>query len=142
MNQLVDTPARPSSDVAAVLAHVGRMTGALHDGDLDAVMAAYADDAAVVFTPADEPVRDASAARSAFEEITSIGARFGYRAHEVVVVGDLALHLAPWSMSGTAPAGTTLEDSGLSVAVLRRQPDASWRLVIDHPHGEHLLAGE
>ena len=42
-------------------------------------------------------------------------------------------------MRATAPDGTKIQERGLSVAVLRRQPDGQWLMVIDNPHGQHLL---
>ena len=59
--------------------------------------------------------------------------------HEVIVNGDIAIHIAPWSMTGRTPDGQDLAQSGLSVAVMRRQADGSWRMVIDNPHGGRLL---
>lgn len=54
------------------------------------------------------------------------------------MLGNVALHLAPWTMTGTLPDGTPVSQTGLSVAVMRRQPDGAWRMVIDHPYGDHL----
>lgn len=123
-----------------VLGLVTGMTSALHEGDLDAVMATYEDQPAVVFTPGESPARGRTDVRAAFEELLGLRPHFSYSDHEVVVAGDLALHLAPWTMTGTAPDGSAVEQSGLSVAVLRRRDDGAWRLVIDHPSGDALLA--
>ena len=38
-------------------------------------------------------------------------------------------------MKGTAPDGSAISDSGLSVSVLKRQADKSWRIVLDDPYG-------
>jgi ketosteroid isomerase-like protein len=59
--------------------------------------------------------------------------------HDVVVNGDLALHITPWNMTATAPDGQQISQSGLSVAVLRKQLDGAWKMVIDNPHGGRLL---
>jgi ketosteroid isomerase-like protein len=137
---MTSTTAAPSSAVEdAVLAVVTGMTSALHRGDVDAVMASYEQDPAVVFTPGEPATSRSADARLAFEEILGVAPHFSCSGHEVVVAGDLALHLAPWTMTGTAPDGTALEQSGLSVAVLRRQPSGTWRLVIDDPYGDRLL---
>jgi ketosteroid isomerase-like protein len=42
-------------------------------------------------------------------------------------------------MTGTAPDGTPIRQSGLSVAVLRKQADGKWLMVFDNPFGQHLL---
>jgi hypothetical protein len=42
-------------------------------------------------------------------------------------------------MTGTAPDGSAIEQGGLSVALLRRQPDGRWLMVVDDPFGDELL---
>ena len=59
--------------------------------------------------------------------------------HEVISAGDIALHLTPWKMTGVAPDGSPINGAGLSVAVLRRQPDGKWLMVIDNPFGDAIL---
>jgi len=60
-------------------------------------------------------------------------------ATEVFASGDIALHIAPWKMTGQAPDGTPFDQNGLSVAVFRRQADGAWKMVIDNPNGDALL---
>ena len=57
-----------------------------------------------------------------------------------MTTGDIAVHIAPWTMSGTAPDGTPIVDSGLSVATLRRQVDDSWKIMLDNPFGARLIS--
>lgn len=114
------------------------MTGAFHDGDIDAIMRTYETGAVVVGEPG-VPVSGAPALRAMFAGFVAAKARFSFLGHEVIVAGDLALHLTPWRMTGVAPNGDPIEASGLSVAVLRRQPDDRWLLVIDNPYGDELL---
>lgn len=59
----------------------------------------------------------------------------------MLVAGDVAVHFAPWTMTGTDPRGNPLIQKGLSVAVLRRHADGRWLMVIDNPHGQRLLEG-
>lgn len=120
-----------------VMATVERMTSAFHDGDIEGVMACYEDPAVVVFEPGG-PVADRSALRAAFQEMFGMAPRFEYQGHEVFAADDLALHFAPWTMKATGPDGE-IRQSGLSVAVLRRQADGRWLMAIDNPHGQHLL---
>lgn len=124
----------------AVLGAVERMTAAFQAGDLDTVMASYERPATIVFEPG-TPVTDPDAQRQAFRELMALSPRFVYGGHEVFVAGDLAVHLAPWTMRATGPDGSAIEDGGLSVAVLRRQADGRWLMAVDDPHGQHLLAG-
>ena len=77
--------------------------------------------------------------RQMFEGAFQMNPAFTYSGHDVIVTGDIALHIAPWQMKGKAPNGTEIVQSGLSVAVLRQQPDSSWHMVIDNPHGQILM---
>lgn len=120
-----------------VLAIVNAMTTAFAKGDIDTVMSTYAPEAVVVAEPGD-PVAGESALRTLFASYVEAGAAFTYGAHEVVIAGDTALHLMKW----TAPQSTGEAASALSVAVLRRQPDGAWKMVIDHPFGDAVMAAE
>jgi len=121
-----------------VLDTVQRMTAAFQEGDIEGVMSSYELGAVVVFEPG-KPVSDPAALREAFAQWFAFQPRFTYAGHEVFATGDLAVHIAPWTMQGTTPDGEPINASGLSVAVLRRQPDGRWLLVIDDPYGQHLL---
>ncbi|MCR9135517.1 MAG: DUF4440 domain-containing protein [Alphaproteobacteria bacterium] len=122
-----------------ILATVEKMTAAFHSADLESVMDSYEDTATVVFDPA-APISDPAVIRSMFQGAFTMNPKFSYGGHEVFVAGDIAIHFAPWTMTGTLPDGKPVEQSGLSVAVLRRQNDGRWLMVIDNPHGQHLLA--
>jgi uncharacterized protein (TIGR02246 family) len=126
-------------DQQAVTRTVERMAAAFAAGHIDTILHSDEPDAAVVFDPQAPPTVGSDALRQAFQAAATAAPQFTFDAHEVVVAGDIALHLAPWRMQAAAPDGSTLHDRGLSVAVIRRQPDGSWRMVIDHPQGAHLL---
>lgn len=129
-----------TEDQKAVLATVEHMTGSFMAGDIAAVMATYEGKATVVFEP-ESPVSDAGQLVEMFTGMSGVDPVFSYPAgHEVIVNGDIALHISPWSMTGKTPDGQELAQQGLSVAVLRKQADGSWKMVIDNPHGGHLLA--
>ena len=127
-------------DTKDIVASIEAMTEAFHKGDLEGVMASYEPRASIVFEPG-KSVRDRQAQEHAFREFMALSPHFTYTGHEVLVTGDLATHIAPWKMRATAPDGDTLEDHGLSIAVLRRQADGRWLMVMDNPHGEHLWSG-
>ncbi len=121
-----------------VLATIGKMTQSLAKGDLEGVMSTYEEPAVVMFEPG-VPVADRAAIRTAFQELIAISPQMEFGEHEVFIAGDIALHLTPWNMRGTAPDGSVVESGGLSVAVLRRQADGGWLMVIDNPHGGRTL---
>jgi ketosteroid isomerase-like protein len=121
-----------------VLATIERMSAAFQNADLENVMSAYETNAVVVFEPG-RPVSDPAVVRATFQQWFAMAPRFEFAGHEVLVAGDLAVHISPWKMKGKAADGSPIEQSGLSVAVLRRQPDGRWLMVIDNPHGQRLL---
>lgn len=127
-----------NKDETAVNDTVLEMTTAFQSGDLDTVLNSYAPGAVVMFEPG-APVSDPKLLAETFAAWSAMGPEFTYAGHEVIVNGDTALHIAPWSMSGTGPNGAAIEQSGLSVAVLRRQEGGAWKMVIDNPHGQLLL---
>ena len=53
----------------------------------------------------------------------------------VLQASDLALVTTEWSCSGTGPDGNPVNMAAKSADVLRRQPDGTWRFVIDNPWG-------
>ncbi|WP_029064355.1 DUF4440 domain-containing protein [Labrenzia sp. DG1229] len=127
-----------NQDQQDVLTLVQKMTSAFEAGDLDTVMRTYEPNQTIMFEPGN-PVSDGETAKTIFERSAAISPRFSYSGHEVIVEGDIAIHIAPWQMSGTDRDGSAIKGEGLSIAVLRRQPDGSWKMVIDNPHGSHLL---
>jgi uncharacterized protein (TIGR02246 family) len=52
---------------------------------------------------------------------------------KVYVNGDIALTSANWTGVVKLPDGTVQEQSGTTVEVLVRQPDGTWKMVIDDP---------
>lgn len=130
------TPVGTDAVDTAVIEAVLAMSTALRDGDVPAVMATYETDPTVAFQ-AEAPVGGTAEVRAAFEELAAARPDFVFTAHQVVVAGDLALHLAPWTMRAPGPDGGLVTEAGLSVAVLRRGGQG-WRLVIDQPFGDHL----
>lgn len=127
-----------SPEESQALNAVLEMTKAFHQGDLEGVMGSYEPEALVVFEP-EKPIRDEGVLREMFTHTFAIDPRFVYSGHEVFVNGNLAIHIAPWTMTGTAPDGSAVQQSGLSVAVLRQQADGSWKMVFDNPHAQFLL---
>jgi ketosteroid isomerase-like protein len=121
-----------------VLEAVLKMTDAFHCADINAVVGSYEDAAVIAFEPG-TPVDDREAIRTMFEQAFVASPRFTYDRHDILVSGDLALHLAPWTMSAVGPDGSPITERGLSVAVLRRQPEGGWKIVIDNPHGNRHL---
>lgn len=106
--------------------------------DLDGVMTAYETNAIVMFEPG-SPVCGAAAVKNAFEASLAANPHFAFGKHEVFIAGDIALHQMPYTMTGETPDGDSIRQSGISVAVLRKQQNGDWLMIIDNPHGHVLL---
>lgn len=128
-----------TQDQKDVLAAIQTMTESFQANDIAKVMESYEIPATVMFEP-EAPVSDAAQLEQMFSGMAMVNPVFEYAAgHEVIVNGDIALHISPWTMTGRTPEGQEIAQEGLSVAVLRRQTDNSWKMVIDNPHGGRLL---
>lgn len=136
-NQMNET--QMNQDQTDVLAAIHHITDAFQAGEIAQVIMSYEQAATIAFEPGVQ-VSDQALLEQMFTNMAAVNPVFDYPdGHEVIVTGDLALHIAPWKMSGRTPDGQTISQEGLSVAVLRRQGDGTWRLVIDNPHGARLL---
>jgi uncharacterized protein (TIGR02246 family) len=123
-----------------ILATIQAMVASFHDGDIDGIMKTYEPGAIVVGQPG-VPVTGRAALETMFAGFIATKARFTFSGHDVIQTGDLAVHLTPWRMTGVGPDGGPIQGEGLSVAVLRRQPDGRWLMVIDDPYGD-WIAGD
>ena len=103
-------------------------------GDLDGMMALYEDDATFVTGPG-ETVRGKAAIREALQGFIALGGDITLTTRYAVQQGDLALLSNEWHISGTGADGKPIDQRGQTTEVVRRQPDGSWRYIIDHPFG-------
>ncbi|WP_164914246.1 YybH family protein [Aquimarina sediminis] len=121
-----------------VLKAIQKMTNAFHNKDIAEVMASYEPNAQVIFEPK-TPITDSTVLKEMFQQAFAINPRFSYSGHEVFVNDRIATHFAPWTMTGMAPDGTEIKQSGLSVAMLRKQDNGEWLIIFDNPHGNFLM---
>jgi len=117
----------------AILKTISTMTSSFAAGDLDGVLTTYEEGAVVVSAPG-QPVEGSEELAAMFGQFIEAGIDFDYGEHDIVIAGDIGLHLMKWTSA--TPDG---DQSALSVAVLRRQTDGSWLIVIDHPFGDHVM---
>jgi len=115
------------------------MTAAFHQKDMKGVMASYEKGGAVMFEPG-KAITEPAMIQKMFEGFFQINPNFTYpKGHEVYIANDIALHIAPWVMTGKTPDGAELLQSGLSIAVLRKQTNGDWLMVLDNPNGQALM---
>jgi uncharacterized protein (TIGR02246 family) len=130
---------RPAThDHAAIQATIDTMTAAFAAHDIDGILATYEPGAVVVGEPG-RPVSGETALRALFAAFIALDPTFTFFRHEIVQAGDIAVHLNTWRLDGRGPDGAPIEQKGLSIAVLRRQPDGRWLMAIDHPFGDTIL---
>ena len=104
--------------------------------DLDAMAALYDEDAVLIDeTGAEHPGIDAI--KEALKDMLKTGGVMTSAPRLAVIMGDIALSGADWRLE-PRDGGEPLE--GRSLEVLRRQPDGSWRYVIDCSTGDVLMA--
>jgi ketosteroid isomerase-like protein len=107
---------------------------AVNSGDIGCVIALYEPEALL----APQPGARASGLeeiRAAINDLLRLGGTMASRNVWCMQVGELALLQGEWDLSGTAPDGSPLKLSSRTAEVVRRQPDGSWRYVIDHAFG-------
>ena len=103
-------------------------------GDLDGLMDLYEDTA--VFTNAQGAHEGPDEIREVLAGYLSTGASITMNDSVAFEAGDLAL--VHWSWTMNFPDGREAE--GATAEVLRRQPDGSWRFIIDNPDGPALIS--
>jgi ketosteroid isomerase-like protein len=121
-----------------ILSTIHQMVDAFHEGDIVGILKTYEPGAVVMAEPG-APVTGKAALEAMFAGFIAAHARFTFLGHEVIQAGDVAVHFTPWRMTGTGPDGSPISGGGLSVAVLRRQADGKWLMVIDDPYGDSSL---
>jgi uncharacterized protein (TIGR02246 family) len=102
--------------------------------DLEALLALYEPGCSLVR-------RDGSVARGhaeirlVFERLLAMQAKMSTEIVKVVQSGeDLAMVYNDWSMSVKRPDGQPVEVRGKAIEVVRRQPDGTWRFILDDPY--------
>jgi uncharacterized protein (TIGR02246 family) len=105
----------------------------LNEGDVEGALQLYEPGASFVAEPG-TTVTGREGIRKALERFAALRPTLTGDIQGVREGGDVALVLNRWHLMGEGPDGP-VEMSGTSVDVLRRQPDGSWRVVIDDPWG-------
>jgi ketosteroid isomerase-like protein len=73
--------------------------------------------------------------REALGGFVALNGKLDLEVSRVLEVDDLPLVVGKWSFTGTGPEGEPVKLGARNADVLRRQPDGSWRFVIDNPWG-------
>ena len=107
---------------------------ALNAGQLEALVTLYEPEAALTPQPG-QVVTGTPAIREALRAFVATKPTLTLEVKTLAQTADLALTSAKWDLRGTGLDGSPVTMSGHSVEVSRRQPDGTWRFVIDTPWG-------
>jgi ketosteroid isomerase-like protein len=114
----------------------GLFEQAFNVGDIEALMALYEPDAALIPQPG-IVVEGTAAIRDSLRWFLDRGGRISVDTKLVLQVGDLAYLANRWSLTGgTMPDGSPAELGATTAEVARRQPDGTWLYVIDNAWGD------
>ena len=108
---------------------------ALSAGDLDGAVALYEPEAVLVTGPEEGMVaRGSDSIRRFFSDFIAAKPNARTEVDLTIQVGDIAITGCNWVFEATGPDGSPVNVSGKSVEIVRRQPDGTWRYVIDNPY--------
>jgi ketosteroid isomerase-like protein len=104
---------------------------AVNSGRIDTLLALYEPDALLAPQPGAR-ARGLDEIRQALAGLLALGGTMESRNVYCLQVGEIALLQGEWRLSAVARDGAPLELTSRTAEVVRRQPDGSWRYVIDH----------
>lgn len=107
----------------------------LNAGNLEALVALYETGARLVAQPGQPPVAGTQAIRQALQQFLASKPKITIQTQSAIEAEGIAQLRGKWRLTGNGPDGRPIEMVGTSVEVVRRQPDGTWRYVIDHPWG-------
>jgi uncharacterized protein (TIGR02246 family) len=119
-------PARTPEEIQALIA------AAFNAGDIDAFLQLHEEDATVVVPPDGDRVSGREAIRAAVQPTFALRPTIRNEVVDKLQSDGLALIHARWNLAGTDD-GQLVEMSGRATVVSRRQPDGSWRIVLENP---------
>ena len=106
----------------------------INTGNLDGLMTLYESKAAFATQPGSLS-HGLPGIREGLAGFITMKGTLDLNVTRVLEASGLALVVGVWSFAGTGPDGQPARLTGHNADVLRRQPDGSWRFVIDNPWG-------
>lgn len=102
--------------------------------DLEALLALYEAGAALMPEPG-VVVTGQAAMREALATLLALPGALTMTTKALIATDDLVLLHAAWTLDGAGPGDTPVALAGYSSEVVRRQPDGTWRYILDNPYG-------
>jgi ketosteroid isomerase-like protein len=106
----------------------------INSGDLESLLPLYESHAAFAARPG-SLAHGTNGVRKALGGFIDMNGELDLEVTRVLEVDDLALVIGVWSFNGTGTDGEPVQLTARNADVLRRQPDGTWRFVIDNPWG-------
>jgi ketosteroid isomerase-like protein len=116
----------------------GRLVGeAMSAGDVDAALSLYEPNATFAMPNGfgEGSVTGLDGLREAFSGFLAMAPDLTINPEKALLSGDTAMVIGNWTLKGRDPDGNEIDASGRYADIVRRQPDGSWRFVIDNPNG-------
>lgn len=107
---------------------------ALNAGELDQLVALYAEDA-TLRTQSDDIVSGAAAVRAEMKQLMAAKADITNTLRRIFRYGDTALIIVDYVLRLTMPDGKPVTVNGTATNVIREDKDKGWRLVVANPQG-------
>ncbi len=108
---------------------------AFNAGDIDAIVACYESQACFVLKSGDT-ARGTVELRKMFQATLSYKPDLKLNVIKIIPAGDdLALVIVKWTSRTVSSSGETKVWAGTATDIVRRQPNGTWKLVLDDPHG-------
>lgn len=107
---------------------------AFNDGNVDATMALYEPEAALVPQPG-QVTRGHTAIQHSLQQFLSLRGTIKLKSVFVIQGSGVAMLRGQWQLDGIGPDGKPVEMVGQSIEVARQQPNGDWLFAIDHPFG-------
>lgn len=117
---------------------VSQLIEALNKGNLEAALGLYEPEAVMVAAPG-TLASGKEALRKALAGFIALRPTIRSVTQTVIEAGGLAQYCSEWTLAGTDPAGKPVTMTGKSSDVLRKQPDGTWKIVVDNPWGTAIL---
>jgi uncharacterized protein (TIGR02246 family) len=114
---------------------------AFNQGDIETALSFY-EDAAVIVAEPSRTIRGKTELRTFFESVMHSGASAKQLKTRVLEADGVALFLSRWTLTSKGAEENAEPRTFVATTVFRKQPDGSWRILIDNPIGPLLLESE
>jgi ketosteroid isomerase-like protein len=113
-----------------------RWAEAFNAADIPSMLDLYEPDAVLIPSPGAAPITGHDAIRTALTWLVGLGGTITFQPRYWLRHGDIAMGSIAFRLqSATDPAGHPVDLHGRSTEVIHRQPDGTWKYLIDHPFG-------